>query len=518
MHIKKSLYQSTMFMELIGIFFLILIVVYIYYKYVIFNFWRKKGVFYVEPIVPAGNLTDLVIGKLSIGQLFCDAYLKYKKYRTFGMYTFFKPNLIIADLDLIQTVLTKKFQSFHDRGLFCNEKIDPLSGHLFALSGQKWRNLRLKLTPSFTSGKTKQLFMILKEYGEELARSLESKARTKDCIEIKDMFARFSTDVIMSTAFGIKSNCIEQPDNEFRYWRKKVFGERPLLMAFLMFAPQIMNFFSLPVTDRGVTKFFMKLFRDNVEYRQAHNIVRYDFMNLLMQLMEKGYVKIDNEKDIGDTSSNVDRLTMSEAAAQAYVFFLAGYETSATTATYCLYELACHQHLQDKVRKEIDEILEKHNEVSYNALDEMTYLHKVINETMRKYPPVPVLTRVCTEDVDLPTTNIYVSKGTSITIPVLGLHRDPSIYPDPDKFDPERFNADVIATRHSCAYLPFGEGPRICIGMKFGYMQIKVGLVSLLSKFKFKLHPQTPVPLTFDEASILVLAAKGGVCLTIEQR
>lgn len=124
------------------------------------------------------------------GELFCDAYAKYKNYRAFGMYTFFKPNLIIADLDLIQTVLTKEFKSFHDRGLFCNEKTDPLSGHLFSLSGKKWRNLRLKLTPSFTSAKTKQLFPIIKKHGEEFTKSLESKAQAKDCIEIKDMFAR----------------------------------------------------------------------------------------------------------------------------------------------------------------------------------------------------------------------------------------------------------------------------------------------------------------------------------------
>ncbi|XP_011705146.1 PREDICTED: cytochrome P450 6d3-like [Wasmannia auropunctata] len=106
------------------------------------------------------------------------------------MYSFFKPNLVIADPDLIQMVLAKEFKSFHDRGLFCNEKTDPLSGHLFSLSGKKWRNLRLKLTPSFTSGKTKQFFIILKECGKEFAKSLESKAWTKDCIEIKDMFTR----------------------------------------------------------------------------------------------------------------------------------------------------------------------------------------------------------------------------------------------------------------------------------------------------------------------------------------
>ncbi|XP_050458786.1 probable cytochrome P450 6a14 [Cataglyphis hispanica] len=503
--------------ELIGIFIITLSVVYIYYKYVLLNYWRKKGVFYVEPTVPAGNLTAYVTGKLSVGELFRDAYMKYKDHRVFGMYTFFKPNLVIADLDLIRTVLTKEFASFHDRGMFCNERIDPLSGHLFLLPGKKWRNLRVKLTPTFTSGKIKQMFMILKECGEEFAKNLENKAQMRDCIEIKDIFARYSTDIIMSTAFGIKSNCMKEPNNEFRHWGKKIFEERPFWNALLMFAPQVMDFFSIPFTDRGVTKFFTKMFRDNVEYRQTHNIVRHDFMNLLIQLMEKGYVEADDEKDVNDISSTVNKLTMLEAAAQAYVFFLAGFETSSTTATYCLYELAQHQDIQDKIRQEIDEMLKQHGELTYNAVNEMTYLHKVVNETMRKYPPVPVLNRVCTKELDLPTTNIRVTEGTLITIPVFGLHRDPSIYPHPDKFDPERFNADKIAARHPYAYLPFGEGPRICIGTRFGYMQTKIGLVSLLSKYKFKLHSRTPIPLTFDEAPI-VLTVKGGVHLIIEPR
>jgi len=101
----------------------------------------------------------------------------------------------------------------------------------------------------------------------------------------------------MSTAFGIKSNCIKQPNNEFRYWGNKVFEEKPFWNALLMFAPQIMDFFSIPITDKGVTKFFMKMFCDNVKYRQTHNVVRHDFMNLLIQLMEKGYVDSDDKKD-----------------------------------------------------------------------------------------------------------------------------------------------------------------------------------------------------------------------------
>ncbi|XP_011705921.1 PREDICTED: probable cytochrome P450 6a13, partial [Wasmannia auropunctata] len=155
---------------------------------------------------------------------------------------------------------------------------------------------------------------------------------------------------------------------------------------------------------------------------------------------------------------------MKEAAAQSYIFFIAGFETTSMTLIFALYELAQHQDIQDKVHKEIDKILAKYNDLTYDGVNEMTYLHKVISETMRKYPPLPYLNRICTKEVVLPTTNIRVPKGTLITIPMLGLHRDPSIYPDPDKFDPERFNADEIEKRHPYTYLPFGEGPRNCIG------------------------------------------------------
>ncbi|GAB1859006.1 Probable cytochrome P450 6a14 [Camponotus japonicus] len=502
--------------ELIGIFIVALIIVYTYYKYVLFNYWRKRNIFYIEPVVPTGNIGALVTKKISIAEFFHDIYIKYKEHRAFGIYSFFKPNLIITDPDLIRIVLTKEFKNFHDRGVFCNEKIDPLIGHLFALSGKKWRNLRVKLTPTFTSGKIKQMFTIIKMCGDEFVKNLENVAQTGNSIEIKDWLGRYTTDIIMSTAFGVKSNCIQEGDNEFRYWGKKIFEFHPFWIALALFMPQILNFFSIPLNKPDIREFFMKTFRDNVEYRQSHNIIKHDFMNLLIQLMEKGYVESDDMRDI-DKSSTINRLTLSEAVAQAFVFFAAGFETSSTTATFCLYELAQHQDLQDKLRNEIDEKLESHGELTYNAVNEMTYLHKVINETMRKYPPIPTLNRVCTEKIDLPTTNIHVPKNMLITIPILGLHRDPLIYPDPDRFDPERFNEDKIAARHPYTYLPFGEGPRICIGSRFGYMQTKVGLVSLLSKFKFQLDPRTMVPLTYDP-STFILTPKEGVYLTMKPR
>lgn len=128
-----------------------------------------------------------------------------------------------------------------------------------------------------------------------------------------------------------------------------------------------------------------------------------------------------------------------------------------------------------------------------------------------------MLNRVCTKDIVLPTTSLHMSKGVDVVIPVLAIHRDPEIYPDPEKFDPERFTEANIASRHPYTYLPFGEGPRVCIGMRFAYAQTKVGLISILSKYRVRLGPKTSVPLEFDPG-LPVLSAKGGIELIVEPR
>ncbi|XP_071652895.1 probable cytochrome P450 6a23 [Temnothorax longispinosus] len=461
-------------------------------------------------------MTAIMTGRKQAGVYAHDVYLKYKDHRIFGVYLLFKPILVTADPNIIQIILTKKFESFHDRGLYINEKINPLFDNLVFINGKKWKSLRQKLRHTFTTENLKQMFDIVKECGEELTKFLETKAKMRESVEMKDMFARYTIDVIMSTTFGIQSNCIKEPNNEYRIQGKNILRIKIIRFILSISIPKIMDFFSIPLTDRSITSFYTNIFRETVEYRQAHKVIKKDFMDLLIQLMEKGHVDDDKKTDV---TSTINKFTMKEAIAQSFIFFLAGFETSAATATFALYELAHNPDIQDKVHKEIDKVLAKHNDgLTCKAIKEMENLEKVIDETLRKYPPLPMLNRICTKDITLSsTTDIHLPKGTSILIPILGLHRDPSIYPDPDKFNPDRFNLDEKARRHGYSYLPFGQGPRICIGAKFGKMQTKVGLVSLLSKYKFKPHSQTAVPFIFNEKSF-GLAVKGGIHLIIEQR
>ncbi|KAK9745080.1 Cytochrome P450 [Popillia japonica] len=129
-------------------------------------------------------------------------------------------------------------------------------------------------------------------------------------------------------------------------------------------------------------------------------------------------------------SEGTEGLTLNEIAAQAFVFFLAGFETSSTTMTFCLHELAFNQEIQDKLRKEVNNAFKKTNgELTYDAIMGMKYMDMVLEETLRKYPPVPMLNRLCSSDYRIPDTDIVLPKDTKVFISSLGIQRDEEYYP-----------------------------------------------------------------------------------------
>lgn len=175
------------------------------------------------------------------------------------------------------------------------------------------------------------------------------------------------------------------------------------------------------------------------------------------------------------------------------------FETSSSTMTNCLYELSINEDIQKKVREEVRKATKKHDgKISYDSISEMPYLEQCINETLRKYPVVTALQRCSIQDYKIPDTDIILPKGTAISIPVYGINWDEDIYPNPSKFDPDRFSPEETQKRHPFTQLGFGEGPRICIGMRFGIVEMKLGLAKILLRYKFTLdRSKTSVPLKF---------------------
>nr|XP_046491933.1 cytochrome P450 6A1-like [Neodiprion pinetum] len=174
-------------------------------QYITFSYWQSKNIDYVKPIVPFGNVwlyfrdSFQSVGRIQktifiqlyvAGELFRDFYFSNKKSPVFGVYMMHKPVLVVKDPNLIRFVLTKKFAHFQDRGIYCNEKIDPLSAHLFSVPGEKWRFLMSKFSPAFTSSKIKQMFFTVGECFEKMVDFIAEKAKNRELVEVQNLFAR----------------------------------------------------------------------------------------------------------------------------------------------------------------------------------------------------------------------------------------------------------------------------------------------------------------------------------------
>lgn len=128
----------------------------------------------------------------------------------------------------------------------------------------------------------------------------------------------------------------------------------------------------------------------------------------------------------------------------------------------------------------------------------------MFSETLRLYPPVPTLSRECVKDYIIPETDVTIEKGTVVFVPAFGIHHDPEYFPNPEKFDPDRFNSENVHKIRPFSYLPFGDGPRKCIGLRFGQMQVKVGLFYLLKDFEYSVSSKTNA-VEFDKNAFLLL-------------
>jgi cytochrome P450 family 6 len=514
--------MSINYLDVFGIVIASLVFVVAYLKWKL-SYWQRIGVPTLNPTIPFGDSKKLVLGQCSFGEQFEEFYNNFKarglKYG--GFYLGPRPLYIPIDPELVKRILQKDFHHFVNHGVYMDEINDPLSAHLFSLEDDKWKNMRVKLTPTFTSGKMKMMFQTLADCSVALKTAVDKLATDATPVDIKDILCRFSTDIIGSVAFGLECNSLKDPDAIFRKFGKRVFEIDTMMKlktALQLVVPHnVLRAFKLKITKPDVEKFFMKLVRDTVAYREQNNIYRKDFMHLLIQLKNRGAVSEDDKILSEDNKTAEKALTMNELAAQAFLFFAGGFETSSATMTFALYEIATHPDIQKKLRNEINTMLRKYNDqLTYDGIMELSYLDKVLNETLRKYPAFPAIPRRCNEDYKIPNTDIVLKKGVDLIISISGLHYDPEYYPNPEVFDPERFSGENKNSRPAFTWIPFGEGPRACIGLRFALLQSKVGLVTLLKNYNIKLNQNTKLPLKFEKLTFITIT-EGRIWFDVER-
>uniref|UniRef100_A0A452TXS3 Cytochrome P450 3A n=1 Tax=Ursus maritimus TaxID=29073 RepID=A0A452TXS3_URSMA len=411
----------------------------------------------------------------------------FRKYgRMWGLYDGRQPVLAITDPDMIKTVLVKECYS-----VFTNRRSFGPTGFMksaITLSeDEEWKRIRTLLSPTFTSGKLKEMFPIIGQYGDVLVRNLRKEAEKGNHVMLKDIFGAYSMDVITSTSFGVNIDSLNNPQDPFVENIKKLlkfdffdpFFFSILLFPFLTPVFEILNIYLFP---KKVTDFFTKSVKRMKESRlkdkQKHRV---DFLQLMIN--SQNSKEMDTHKALSDL----------ELVAQSIIFIFAGYETTSTSLSFLVYELATHPDVQQKLQEEIDATFPNKALPTYDALAQMEYLDMVLNETLRLYPIGGRLERLCKKDVEI--SGVFIPKGTVVMVPVFTLHRDQDLWPEPEEFRPERFSKKNKDSINPYIYLPFGTGPRNCLGMRFAIMNMKLALVRVLQNFSFKPCKETQIPL-----------------------
>ncbi|GLH10351.1 Probable cytochrome P450 6d4 [Gryllus bimaculatus] len=465
-----------------------------------YDYFQRRGIPSTKPRFPFfGDFVAVMTGFRAFTDAIQDFYDKGKGHGVFGVFEITRPILWIRDPELLKVVGVKEFDNFMNHRSFASEKTDPIFGkNLFNLKDQTWRDMRATLSPAFTTSKIKAMLPLMSQCADQFSQYLREKyvsskegSMTKPLVfDLKDLFTRLTNDIIATTAFGVSCDSLKNPNNEF-YTRGKTLTTFSKFRSFVLFA-----FLAIP------------------KLMEKRGIIRPDVLQLLMQARQ-GQLKAEKEDSAEAENLGVSGKILSDddISAQAIVFFFGGFETVATALCFTTVILSHHPEIQKKLRVEIDEVMETTGGTpTYEAIQGMKYLDAVISEVLRLYPPAPSTDRICVKDTLLPagenSNAIIIPKGTIVQAPIVGLHTDPQYWDEPLKFDPERFSDENKHKIKPFTYMPFGMGPRICIGQRFALIEVKMALVHLLHSFA--LHPSAKTKFPIEYQTGVNLLAKGG--------
>ena len=322
-----------------------------------------------------------------------------------------------------------------------------------------------------------------------------------EAVDIHAWFSQFSLDVLLSTVFGFESDIQTNPDDKFFKEAKKVMKHHRL-SSYLRTVPFVSWLNALPINK---PIFYLIDFASEMvcKRRQQGLVGRKDLLHAMLTAHEE------------NTATGISKLTNDEIIAQAVVFLLAGFETTNSTLTSIVYNLVLNPDIQEKLYSEITATMAANPGMPlYDLIHNIEYLQCVINEAQRLFPPAYMPHRECSQSCNI--NGLKIPAGMEVFCATYALHHDPEAWPDPEKFDPERFCSPAKDTRHPYQFIPFGAGPRKCIGMRLSMVETKIVLVKTLLSFKFVRCPETQVPMALSAGA--TLQPRDGLFVRVESR
>lgn len=484
--------------------FLIFIIFCLTAIYLLFNrnyqYWEKRGVPYEKPFFLFGSLSFI------LRKSFWDYFYELSKRHTgdyVGIFLGFKPTLIVQTPEIARRILVKDNAHFNNRYCYSSYGVDPLGSlNLFTVKNPKWSNIRHELSPMFTSLRLKTICELMNVNAKELVLKIQRDyIDNNEDVNLKELFSMYTSDTVGYTVFGLRVSALNDPSSplwfitnhmvKWDFWRGFEFTA-------IFFVPALARFLRLKFFSQPATEYIMRLFRTVVDERKKTNQnTDKDLVNHLLKLKE-------NLK-LGADIKLADEIMMAQAA----VFILGSIETSSSTLSYCLHELAYHPEEQQKLFEEVDDAIKETGKeiLDYENLQELKYLSACIIETLRKYPPVPHIDRVCNKTYKL-NDELTIEEDIPVFVNVLAIHRNEKYYPEPDQWRPERMIGVTDNDNLQYTFLPFGDGPRFCIGKRYGLLQMRAAIAQMIHKYKFEAAEPHSTP--SDPYSVILSPKSGG--------
>jgi cytochrome P450 len=400
--------------------------------------------------------------------------------------------LYVLDPDAIRDVLLEKQQDF-SKGVVFRRMLRPALGEaILTAEGAQWRWQRQAAAPAFRHDRLLAMTPSMARAAEATLARWRAGAPGA-CHDISRDMVRTTFDVILETMLsGGEGLDIERTSREIGAYLETL--GRPSL-ADLLGLPAWLRVASKPRGARAL-RYLQRAVADVVKQRRAEGSARIDLVSMLLRAVDPETGRQMSDEDLRDN---------------IMTFISAGHETTALALTWALYLVSNHRATEERLLEEV-------NAVAGNApigpehIERLAFTRQVVQEAMRLFPPVAVLPRAAERDAMI--ADLRVEAGTTLLIPIYALHRHRALWTDADVFDPDRFAPDKVAARHRFAYLPFGGGPRICIGMSFAMIESTAMLATFVRGARFVHDPNHQIrPLVR-----ITLRPEGGMPMRVTMR
>uniref|UniRef100_A0A6M2CHS3 Putative cytochrome p450 midgut overexpressed n=1 Tax=Rhipicephalus microplus TaxID=6941 RepID=A0A6M2CHS3_RHIMP len=432
----------------------------------------------------------------------------------FGFFIGDAPFMVVKDLDMINDIFIKESNNFSGRGhMFNMQEQQPIfAKYMIFAKGSLWKISRNCMSQFFTSSKLKSVMPSLLHAQQQFIDILGEHSDSEVDVDINSLCERFTFDVIAKAAFGIDTDVQRNPEN-------------PLFKNSLAVIPTVttgvlyhlgQNLCHWPRLLSGPSKLLGAIYENPmVEItKKAAEIIMYRRKNPQVRIPDMAQMLLDGLHDEEVPEAKKHELpkqgtaplppeTLYQLASNCMVVFLGGYDTTRLVLTNWFYLMGKYPDIQEKMRQEVLAAFAKEGDhLSLLTLNLLRYSNQVISETMRLYPPIITFTTRCAEE-DYRCGKYLIKKGTSVMVPTYQLHHDPQYWIEPDKFDPERFSPENKRSVNPTAYIPFGLGPRICLGQRLALAELASATAQVLRHYSISLGESEKRDLEMDTYSVM---------------